>query len=219
MSTAESPVPGAPAGTRPNTRLPRSARRRQLMEAASEIFVERGYHSAGMDEIAAAAGVSKPVLYQHFPSKLDLYIAVVDSHAEKLVAELNRALTSTTDNRERVRAAVAAFFDFIDEDNSGYRLIFTSDAKDPAVIRRVEGATEACVDAVYGLVMTDSGLDPYRARMLAAGLVGASQVNARYWLEASRPIDKASAVETTVTLLWAGLSGVPKTGAGKADEA
>lgn len=212
MPAADFPVvhEAEASATSRSTRLPRSARRRQLLDAASEIFVERGYHSAGMDEIASAAGVSKPVLYQHFPSKLDLYIAVVDSHAEKLVSDVNRALVTTTDNHQRVRAAVAAFFDFIDEDNSGYRLIFSSDAKDPAVIRRVDGATEACVDAVYGLVMTDSGLDPHRSRMLAAGLVGASQVNARYWLEANRPIDKSEAVETTVALLWQGLSGVPR---------
>ncbi|MEE4021768.1 TetR/AcrR family transcriptional regulator [Gordonia sp. PKS22-38] len=208
MSTTTNPSHGAAR----NTRLPRSARRMQLLDAASEIFVERGYHSAGMDEIAVHAGVSKPVLYQHFPSKLDLYIAVVDSHAEKLVSDVNKALLTTTDNKQRVRAAVEAFFDFIDQDNSGYRLIFSSDAKDPAVIRRVEGATEACVDAVYGLVMHDSGLDPYRSRMLAAGLVGASQVNARYWLEAKRPVDKRAAVDTTVALLWGGLSHVPLQG-------
>ncbi|MEP9394143.1 TetR/AcrR family transcriptional regulator [Gordonia sp. VNQ95] len=205
MSTAANVSSG-----RNGARLPRSARRLQLLEAASEIFVERGYHSAGMDEIAIHAGVSKPVLYQHFPSKLDLYIAVVDSHAEKLVVDVNNALLTTTDNRQRVRAAVQAFFDFIDSDNSGYRLIFASDVMDPAVIRRTEGATEACVDAVYGLVMHDSGLDPYRSRMLAAGLVGASQVNARYWLEAKRPIDKQTAVDTTVALLWGGLSHVPR---------
>lgn len=212
MTTANSAAPTAstPAVSgRGQTRLPRSARRRQLLDAASEIFVERGYHSAGMDEIAVHAGVSKPVLYQHFPSKLDLYIAVVDSHAEKLVSDVNLALAATTNNRQRVQAAVQAFFDFIDDDNSGYRLIFASDAMDPAVIRRVEGASDACVDAVYGLVMQDSGLDPYRSRMLAAGLVGASQVNARYWVEANRPIDKSSAVETTVALLWGGLAGVP----------
>ncbi|WP_040524175.1 TetR/AcrR family transcriptional regulator [Gordonia effusa] len=207
MSTTASSQAG-----RSGARLPRSARRLQLLDAASEIFVERGYHSAGMDEIAIHAGVSKPVLYQHFPSKLDMYIAVVDSHAEKLVSDVNSALSGTTDNRQRVRAAVQAFFDFIDQDNSGYRLIFSSDAMDPAVIRRVEGATEACVDAIYGLVMHDSGLDPYRSRMLAAGLVGASQVNARYWLEARRPIDKQTAVDTTVALLWGGLSAVPMHG-------
>ncbi|GAB10014.1 putative TetR family transcriptional regulator [Gordonia araii NBRC 100433] len=204
-----------PAG-RNGTRLPRSARRLQLLDAASEIFVERGYHSAGMDEIAIHAGVSKPVLYQHFPSKLDLYIAVVDSHAEKLVTAINDALRISTDNRQRVRAAVEAFFNFVDLDNSGYRLIFTSDVKDPAVIKRVEGSIEACVDAVYELIMHDSGYDPYRSRMLAAGLVGASQVNARYWIDAHRPVDKEIAVETTVALLWGGLSRVPNQNVEKA---
>jgi AcrR family transcriptional regulator len=214
-------MPGAPQRdsvgvadetARRNTRMPRSARRVQLLDAASEIFVERGYHSAGMDEIAIHAGVSKPVLYQHFPGKLDLYLAVLEEHAEALVSQVRKALETTTDNRLRVRAAVQAFFDFIDQDHQGYRLIFESDALDPAAIRRVESATEACVDAVYGLVMHDSGLDPYRSRMLAAGLVGASQVNARYWLDARRPISKADAVETTVALLWGGLSRVPLQG-------
>jgi AcrR family transcriptional regulator len=198
----------AGAGRR-SVRMPRSARRLQLLDAASEIFVERGYHSAGMDEIAVHAGVSKPVLYQHFPSKLDLYLAVLDSHAESMVNRVTGALLSSTDNRHRVRAAVQAFFDFIDEDSQGYRLIFRSDALDPAAIRRVEGATEACVDAVYGLVMHDSGLDPHRSRMLAAGLVGASQVNARHWLDAKRPVTKEEAVDITVTMLWGGLSRVP----------
>jgi len=189
--------------------MPRSARRLQLMDAASEIFVERGYHSAGMDEIAVHAGVSKPVLYQHFPSKLDLYLAVLDLHAESMVNRVTGALLTSTDNRHRVRSAVEAFFDFIDEDNQGYRLIFQSDALDPAAIRRVEGATEACVDAVYGLVMHDSGLDQNRSRMLAAGLVGLSQVNARHWLDAKRPMTKEEAIDITVTMLWGGLARVP----------
>ncbi|PXW30980.1 UNVERIFIED_CONTAM: TetR family transcriptional regulator [Williamsia faeni] len=189
--------------------MPRSARRLQLMDAASEIFVERGYHSAGMDEIAVHAGVSKPVLYQHFPSKLDLYLAVLDLHAESMVNRVTGALLTSTDNRHRVRSAVEAFFDFIDEDNQGYRLIFQSDALDPAAIRRVEGATEACVDAVYGLVMHDSGLDQNRSRMLAAGLVGLSQVNARHWLDAKRPMTKEEAINITVTMLWGGLARVP----------
>ncbi len=162
-----------------------------------------------MDEIAVHAGVSKPVLYQHFPGKLDLYLAVLEAHADSLVVQVRTALETHTDNRMRVRAAVNAFFEFIDQDHQGYRLIFESDALDPAAIRRVEGATEACVDAVYGLVMHDSGLDPYRSRMLAAGLVGASQVNARYWLDAKRPISRREAVDTTVDLLWGGLSHVP----------
>ena len=65
-------------------RLPRSARRAQLMEAAQSVFVESGYHSAAMDEIAERAHVSKPVLYQHFPGKLDLYLALLEQHTREV---------------------------------------------------------------------------------------------------------------------------------------
>ncbi|MBN4925971.1 TetR/AcrR family transcriptional regulator [Hoyosella rhizosphaerae] len=195
---------------RRNARLPRVARRAQLLDSASDIFASQGYHATGMDDIAERAGVSKPVLYQHFPSKLELYLAVLESHVEKLISGVRQALRSSTSNKQRLRAAVQAFFDFVDNDTQGYRLIFESDAlSDPSVQVRVEQASEACVDAVFDLVSHDSGLDPYRARMLAVGLVGISQVNARYWLEAQRPISKSDAVETTVSLAWGGLSHVP----------
>ena len=200
---------GAGVGRR-SARLPRDARRAQLLTAAGEIFVARGYHAAGMDEIAECAGVSKPVLYQHFPGKLDLYVAVLGNYVDTLISGLRQALRSTTDNRKRVRAAVLAFYDFVDNDTQGFRLVFESDLMgDPQVQSRVDQATEACVDAVFDLVSHDSGLDPHRARILAVGLVGASQFTARYWLEADRPITKEEAVDTTVTLAWGGLSHVP----------
>lgn len=191
-------------------RMPRGERRLQLMTAASDVFVINGYHSAGMDEIAERAGVSKPVLYQHFPSKLDLYMAVLTRHIELMVQGVRQALRSTTDNRQRVHAAVHAFFNFVDNDTQGYRLVFESDLMgDTQVQTSVERGTEACVDAVFDMVSQDSGLDPYRARMLAVGLVGASQVSARYWLEADRPISQEDAINTTAALLWGGLSHVP----------
>ncbi|MFD4293054.1 TetR/AcrR family transcriptional regulator [Rhodococcus sp. NPDC058505] len=205
-----SATPAGRQGAKRSTRLPRDARRLQLLQAASEVFVSRGYHSAGMDEIAECAGVSKPVLYQHFPGKLDLYLAVLQSYVDSLISGVRQALRSTTDNRQRVRAAVQAFFDFVDNDSQGYRLVFESDLMgDPQVLSRVDRATEACVDAVFDLVAHDSGLDPYRARILAVGLVGTSQFTARYWLQANRPIPKEEAVDTTVQLAWGGLSHVP----------
>ncbi len=174
------------------------------------MFVSRGYHSAGMDEIAECAGVSKPVLYQHFPGKLDLYLAVLQSYVDSLISGVRQALRSTTDNRQRVRAAVQAFFDFVDNESQGYRLVFESDFMGDAQVQaQVDRATEACVDAVFDLVAHDSGLDPYRARILAVGLVGTSQFTARYWLQANRPIPKEQAVDTTVALAWGGLSHVP----------
>ena len=180
--------------------------------AASDIFVDRGYHSAGMDEIAERAGVSKPVLYQHFASKLELYLAVLQRHVDNLVSGVRQALRTTTDNRQRLRAAVQAFFDFIEHDGQGYRLIFENDnVTEPQVAGQVRVATEACTDAVFDLISRDSGLDPHRARMIAVGLVGISVDCARYWLDNERPISKEDAVEGTVQFAWGGLSHVPLT--------
>lgn len=193
-------------------RLPRGERRDQLLATASEVFVDRGYHATGMDEIADRAGVSKPVLYQHFSSKLDLYLAVLGQHGDILVAGVRQALRTTTDNRQRLRAAVQAFFDFIEHDSQGYRLIFENDnVSEQQVADQVSVALEACTDAVFDLISQDSGLDPHRARMIAVGLVGISVDCARYWLGADRPISKDDAVEGTVQFAWGGLSHVPLT--------
>src|SRR5438445_12847748 len=93
---------GADAEVTRGARLPRSARRQQLLAAAQEVFVANGYHAAAMDDIAERAGVSKPVLYQHFPGKLELYVALLDTQAAALTKAVTDALARTTDNRERI---------------------------------------------------------------------------------------------------------------------
>src|SRR5579875_770793 len=93
-------------------RLPRSARRKQLLAAAQEVFVANGYHAAAMDDIAERAGVSKPVLYQHFPGKLELYLALLDTQAEALGAAVIDALKGTSDNSQRIHAVLSAYFTF-----------------------------------------------------------------------------------------------------------
>src|ERR1700733_13088412 len=210
--TGDSTTGRPPAGNRRGNRLPRDERRGQLLIVASEVFVDRGYHAAGMDEIADRAGVSKPVLYQHFTSKLELYLAVLHRHADNLVSGVRQALRTTTDNRQRVRAAVDAFFDFIEHDSQGYRLIFENDyVTEPQVSAQVKVATEACTDAVFELISNDSGLEAHRARMIAVGLVAISVDCARYWLNSDRPISKEAAVEGTVQFAWGGLAHVPLT--------
>ena len=79
-------------------RLPRRERRAQLLDSALEVFVAQGYHAAAMDDIAERAGVSKPVLYQHFPGKLDLYLALLDKHCDALESLVRAALEVGGDN-------------------------------------------------------------------------------------------------------------------------
>jgi AcrR family transcriptional regulator len=209
------PLPADPAPVR-GARLPRQARRRQLLTAAQAVFVAQGYHAAAMDDIAERAGVSKPVLYQHFPSKLELYLALLDQHAEVLVARVHEALASTTDNHARVAASVQAYFDFVDGEGTpgegAFRLLFESDLRnDPAVRERVERMTMQCVEAIARTIAHDTGYREEEALLLSVALSGAAEVSARWWLDGGGSVPKDRAVELLVGLLWRGLAGSPLT--------
>src|SRR6201987_4361473 len=144
----------ATSDTRPrSSRLPRHERRRQLLDAALEVFVAQGYHAAAMDEIAERAGVSKPVLYQHFPGKLELYLALLDESGEALTATIRDALASTTDNKQRVTATFQAFFDFVTETGGRFRLVCESDLRnEPAVRDRLDQTMRAHADTISEVI-------------------------------------------------------------------
>ena len=129
---------------RPRTsRLPRTARRAQLLEVALEVFVEQGYHAASMDEIAERAGVSKPVLYQHFPGKLDLYLALLETSCDTVIDGVKGALASTQDNRRRVQATMELWYDYVADQGAAFRLVFESDlTSDPSVREQVDRVIE-----------------------------------------------------------------------------
>lgn len=191
-------------------RLPRDARRAQLLTAAQHVFVANGYHAAAMDDIAERAGVSKPVLYQHFPGKLDLYLALLEMHGHELVDRVRDALASTPDNKHRVHAVLSTLYAFVDGEDQAFRLVFESDLRgEPTVEQAVERALSGCIDAVAEAVTADAGLDHERARLLAVGLVGLAQVTARDWLDGQNSIPRDEAVSLMSTLAWKGLSGYP----------
>lgn len=195
-------------------RLPRSARRKQLLAAAQAVFVANGYHGAAMDDIAERAGVSKPVLYQHFPGKRELYLALLDTQAAALSDAVVAALATTTDNRQRIHAVLSAYFDFVDRDDhdGAFRLIFESDlVNDPEVRTRVESVTQRTMEAVADTVASDTGLGRPSAELLATALTGSAQVVARWWLASDRPVSQEHAVALLESLLWRGISNFPRT--------
>jgi AcrR family transcriptional regulator len=207
-----SPASGTHTAGRP-IRLPRSARRKQLLEAAQEVFVAQGYHAAAMDDIAERAGVSKPVLYQHFPGKLDLYLALLDTHCDAIIEKMRTAMSSSADNKVRVAGAISAYFDFVDHESEAFRLVFESDLRnDPAVRERVERVERGCVEAITETIMADTGLGRERAELLAAGLCGAAEIAARFWLTGGRQIAKPEAEALLVALSWRGIASFPLQG-------
>ena len=199
------------AAAKTTQRLSRSDRRAQLLSAARGAFVAVGYHAAAMDDIADRAGVSKPVLYQHFPSKLELYLALLGESADEMVRLVEEALHGSDHNDERTHRAVEAYFTFVADDGQAYRLIFESDLRGQAQVEEiVDRATDACIAAITQTITTDTGADPERARLLAAALVGLSQVSARYWLTQSPGVPRAEAIEMLSTLAWRGISRFPR---------
>ncbi|HEY6421744.1 MAG TPA: TetR/AcrR family transcriptional regulator [Pseudonocardiaceae bacterium] len=207
MTETASTRPGAsPRGVR----MPRDERRAQLLAAATDVFVNNGYHATVMDDIAERAGVSKPVLYQHFPGKLELYLALLERHADELVRRVLGAIEETHDNWQRVNNAVGAYFDFVDGDGEAFRLVFESDLRNqPAVQAVVDRANMACVEGIAQAVVADAGLDTTRAWLIAVGVVGISEHSARYWLAHQREVPKKEAIALTAALAWKGLAGFP----------
>jgi AcrR family transcriptional regulator len=192
--------------------MPRNARRAQLLESALEVFVAQGYHAAAMDDIAERAGVSKPVLYQHFPGKLELYLALLDQSCDTIVEACRTALLATDDNKQRVAATMDVFYDYVASARGAFRLVFESDlTNEPAVRDRVDRVTRECADAITAVIHEDTGLPDEQSRLLAVSLVGMAQVSARFWLDAGGEIEQRDAATLVAGLAWRGIRGFPMT--------
>ncbi len=202
----------APSGNgAKGTRLPRRARRAQLLTAALEVFVAQGYHAAAMDDIAERAGVSKPVLYQHFPGKLDLYLALLDQSCDTIVSAAAEALESTEDNKQRVAATMHAFYEYVASAEGAFRLVFESDLNnEPAVRARVDRVTVECAKLIAHVIADDTGLPEEQSQLLAVSLVGMGQVSARFWLQEGGSIDQDAAASLIAGLAWRGIGGYPR---------
>ena len=175
--------------------------------------MSQGYHAAAMDEIAERAGVSKPVLYQHFPGKLELYLALLDEGRDALVDAVRTALGSTPDNKQRVAATFAAFFDFVSGAGEAFRLVFESDlGNEPAVRERLDATMNECAEMISRVIREDAGIRDDEAHLLGMGLVGMAHVSARYWMSTGRDIPKDAAGQLLARLAWRGISGWPLTG-------
>jgi len=181
------------------------------MQAAQEVFVSHGFHGAAMDEIADTAQVSKPVLYQHFPGKRELYLALLDDHLGTLTQFLQAALTSTTDNKLRVRETMRAYFRFVAQDSQGHRLVFESDlTSDDEVSSRIEEFNARFASDIADVIAEDTKLSHIEATLLGRAMAGMAQVSARYWLETAGDLDIDAASELVYRLAWRGISRFPK---------
>ena len=186
-------------------------RRSQLLLAATDVFTEKGYNNSSMDDIARAANVSKPILYQHFSSKRDLYLGLLDQSVDLWVTDITAAIESQTDNYERLRAALTLYFDRHDEADRGYRMLFEADVtQDPDVRARVEDVTSQVSRVVGTEIVKQTSMSVGEANIIAAGLSGMAHSAAWRWTKLGRPVSKEKAVELVLELGWLGLVNVDR---------
>ncbi|GFZ76576.1 TetR/AcrR family transcriptional regulator [Nesterenkonia alkaliphila] len=205
MTTAPASEPGRAK------RLPREQRRAQLLDCALRVFVAKGFHAASMDDIAESAQVSKPVLYQHFPGKHELFLDLLDKHLGQLQDELTSVLGGAETNKERVSGTVTAFYEFIARKDEAYRLIFAAGMdNDPTVAERLERFHDALAFAIAEVIADDTGQPMAEATMLGHGLIGMATTAARHWSKLSERPDLETSAQLTSRLAWRGISGFPK---------
>jgi AcrR family transcriptional regulator len=184
-------------------------RRSAVMRAGLEVFAEKGFHLASMDDIAERAGVSKPILYQHFSSKNELYLGILDERVEAIVQQVRGAIESASTNKSRLEAAISCYFNLIDDADLGYRLIFESDfTMNHDVRARVEDVVSQVSRIVGAEVSKQTGMSLGEANILAGGLSGMAQAAAWRWLRLGRPISMELAISQTLDLAWNGLASI-----------
>ena len=213
-------MPDDPTAAVRGQRLPRSERRAQLLDAALGVFVETGYHSAAMDDIAARAGVSKPVLYQHFPGKLELYLALIDQHTGEL-EQLVRDALALEDNKARINTMTRAYFDFVGQEGAAFRLIFESDlANEPEVRKRLDQIDLTCAEAMAEIITSETSMEQEEAVLVGVAFVGMAQTAARHWLTHEATLSEDTAVRVTAALIRRGFGAFPsvRSGADKPKE-
>lgn len=189
------------------SRLPAAARRRQLLDVALATFAEHGYGGVTMERVAEAAGVTKPVLYQHFGSKRALYLELVDDVADRLEGAVVKATADASSPREQVEAGFRVYFRFVTEHRDAYRLLFTADSRrDGDLTEAVFRVEETFAHTIAALIDVE-GLSDQDRLVLARGIVGIAEVTSRQSLGDAAPDPDAMALRVA-NLAWAGLRGI-----------
>lgn len=189
------------------TRLPASERRDQLLAVAADVFSGQGFHSTSMNDVAEAAGVTKPVLYQHFGSKRELYLELLSEVGRKVLDAVQTATATAPTPHAQVERGFAAYFRWVAEDGAEFRLLFGGGARRDEEFAEAVRAVEAEIaQAIAPLIAAD--IDAEHRATVAFGLVGLAEGAGRQVLATGAPIDPDRLARQVADLAWAGLRGI-----------
>ena len=190
-----------------SVRLPAAERRQQLIETAVAVFAERGLHGASMDDIADAAGVTKPVLYQHFASKRALFLELLGDVGQHLLAAIAGATRGAASPRAQVEQGLTAYFQFVADHRSSFELLFGDGSRrDEEFAVAVETVEAQIAEFIAALI--DADLDDDHRLLLAHAVVGLAEGSSRRWVASGAREPASLAAARVANLAWAGLRAV-----------
>jgi AcrR family transcriptional regulator len=189
------------------SRLSANARREQLLDVALEVFARSGYHDTSMNDVAEAAGVTKPVLYQHFESKRELFQALLDAVGARMLAAISAGTAGVKDGRTLTELGFRSYFRWVAEDHDAFMLLYGgASRRDQEFSRAVRRVTNGMVQAVAPLIAAD--IDDEHRLTLAHALVGLAEGASRRLVERGEHFDPDVIARQVSDLAWAGLRGV-----------
>lgn len=209
-STSSTEKSRPPAGGRRarRVRMTGAERREQLLDIGRTVFAEKGFEATSVEEIAAKAGVSKPVVYEHFGGKEGLYAVVVDREMRQLMDMVTSALTAGHP-RELLEQAAFALLDYIETYTDGFRILVRDSpvAQSTGTFASLISDIAVQVEDILGTEFKNRGFDPKLAPLYAQALVGMVALTGQWWVDARRP-KKSEVAAHLVNLAWHGLEGL-----------
>jgi AcrR family transcriptional regulator len=211
---ARPPAPSARPGTR--RRLSAVRRRDLILQAAAEVFAEQGYHGASMTAIAAAAGITPSVIYDHFSSKKDLHLELLTRHARAMV-EATTSLPAGGDGEELVRCSTEAFFSYVEQNRYAWRMLFQDPPADEQIAAIHAGIHQRGTAAIAALIHTapalrlPPGIPRERADEMIARVIKSGNDGLAAWWYEHPEVPRDQVVEIAVSLCWHGLARLTRT--------
>ena len=193
-------------------RLPAAERRSQLLRVALDAFADHGFHGTSMNDVADAAGVTKPVLYQHFASKKALYRELVDHIGRELEQAIVAAVAEADGPRQQVEAGFRAYFRWATSQGAAFTVLFADRNRVDRELATAVAKVESMVaDRVASLIVVE-GLSEDERHVLAFGVIGLAESTSRHWLGLGLGpgLDADAFADTVAQLAWSGLRGIQR---------
>jgi AcrR family transcriptional regulator len=190
-----------------STRLPAPERRDQILDVALAVFAKQGVHGASMNDVADAAGVTKPVLYQHFGSKRELYLALLDEVGSRLITAISKAASESASGKAQTELGFLAYFQWVHDSRDAFSLLFGgATRRDEGFAEAVRRVEDASAEAIAPFIAANVSVE--HQRTLAHALVGMSEGVARRLVADDHEFDPAATARWVSDLAWAGLRAV-----------